>query len=399
MNLLKFEFKKYVFKPYVLILIVACTVINLAGAYFSCAEYKYWYDEENFQKIYNSKLKGKLTDDKINYVISETERLNSLIQDRTFSREYDPNTYTGLIFADDTLFSRDVHPRMEYAVGYAYDMNRIVEKADENLAFLSDKQNPYEMKKNAQIISLYSNRSIQEFYDLMGMKYFLHYDFSSLLALLLCILIIVPVFVGESETKMDQLLPSFKNGREKLVRTKIKFTFVVVFLISLWFSIWDMIGFALFSPLRGFDATLYALEVFRYTPLNLNIWQYILLSFLLRTLGLSTLAALILLASRLFKKTIYVFTVSAAAIFIPYLSQFVVKDHFKFLELINPALLIKNRYLFMNYTAQNFFNTPVSPAIPAVFANLILISIAVTLISQLSKGSQPFRKGLSKAKP
>ncbi|MFZ3169547.1 MAG: hypothetical protein WA130_18190 [Candidatus Methanoperedens sp.] len=398
MGLLKFEFRKFVIKPYVLILIIACTAADLVGVFFSCDEYKNWYNQDGFQKVYNSKLAGELSEDKIDYVIAEDERLTNLVQDGTFSQEHDSATITGYIFGDWVLFHDNIKPQMEYAVGYAYDINRIVGNAKENLAFFEEQQAPYELKKNQQILSLYSNRTIHEFYDLMGMKYYLHYDFSSLLVLLLCILIIVPVFVGEKETKMDQLLPAYKNGRKKLVRTKIIFTYTIVLFLSLWFLIWDLIGFALFSPFRGFGAPLYAVQVFGYTPLNLKIWQYILLSFLLRTLGMSSLVGLILLASKIFSKTIYAFAISTGVILIPFMSQFVAKDQFTFLELTNPALLIKNRYLFMEYTAQKFFGNPISAAIPAVIANIIWISIGVVLVLQLSTDSKSLRADFSKAR-
>ena len=108
MSLLVFEFKKYAFKPYVLLVLLICTMINLIGAYFSTAYYQQIYDHENFQKLYNSLLKGPLTEDKMNFVISETKRLQGLTADQTASHEYDPNTYTGNIYADNFLFLLDI---------------------------------------------------------------------------------------------------------------------------------------------------------------------------------------------------------------------------------------------------------------------------------------------------
>ncbi len=398
MNLWVFEFKKYALKSYVLILFLVCTLVNLAGAYFSCAYYKQIFDFVNFQKLYNNQLKGPLTEEKIDFVISETNRLQALIADQTASHEYDPNTYTGNIYSDNFLFSLDIYPEVKYAVSYAYDNERIVQRAEDNIAFFTAKNNPYERRKNAQIISLYSNRIITDFYDLKGMKYFLYYDFSSLIALLLCVLIVVPVFVGEKETKMDRLLPSFKKGGARLVWTKILFTFSVVLLASFWFSVWDLIGFATFTPLRGFDAPLFALQDFQFAPLNLEVYQFIFLGFVLKTMGIGTLITLVLLASWAFKKTIYAFGISAGMILIPYLSQFVAKDSFQFIELVNPALLIKNRYLFMDFSVQDFFGYPVNSVTFAVAANIFLTSIVITLIILSSRNFHPFWRDTSHAK-
>lgn len=395
MNLLIFEFKKYAFKTYIILLVLICTIINLIGAYFSCAYYKKVYDHENFQKFYSSLLKGTLTEDKIKFVISETKRLQELTADQTASHEYDPNTYTGNIYADNFLFSLDIYPEVKYAVSYAYDNKRIVGKAEDNIDFFTNKNNSYEQTKNEQIVTIYGNRVITEFYDLKGMKYFVYYDFSSLIVLLLCVLIVVPVFVGERETRMDQFLPSFKKGGTRLVWTKIMFTFTVVLLISLWFSVWDLVGFSLFTPLRGFDAPVFALKDFQFTPLNLKVYHYLFLGFVLKTIGVGALISLVLLASRAFKKTIYAFGISAGVILIAYLSQFIAKESFRFFELINPALLIKNRYLFMNFAVQNIFDYPVRSSTVAIAANVTITSIVVALIILSSKNIRLLKRETS----
>lgn len=385
MNLLAFEFNKHAFKPHIIFLVLFCAFINLVGAYFSCAYYKQIYDHENFQKIYNRFLKGALTQDKINFVISETKRLRALTADQTASREYEPNTYTGNLYGDNFLFSFDIYPEVEYAVSYAYDNQRIVEKAADNIEFFKARNNLYERRKNEQIVSVYRNRVIRDFYDLKGMKYFVFYDFSSLIILLLCVLIIAPVFIGEKETRMDQLMPSFKKGGVRLVWAKIVFAFTVALLTSLWFLVWDLIGFSVFTSLDGFNAPVFAMKVFQFTPLNIRVYQYILLGFALKTLGIATLVSLVLLASRVFNQISYAFGISAGAILIAYLAQFVAKASFPFYELINPALLIKNRYLFMNYATQNIFDYPIPSVIVAVAANLTIIASVVALIILASR--------------
>lgn len=386
MNLLFFEFKKNVFKLYVLLTVVACTVINLLGIYFSCSYFRLGSDLEAFQQLYNEILKGELTADKINFVISETERLQELTSDQTASHEMGSGTYTdGNVYSDFFLFKFDIYPKMDYAVSYYFNNNQIVEKARNNIPFFESKNNRYEVRRNEKIATLYDNRTIENFYDLRAMAYFVEYDFSSLIVLLVCLLMIIPVFVGERESEMNRLLPSFKNGGMKLVWTKILFTLSIVVLTSLWFSIWDIVGFSWFSPLRGFEAPLYALEPFQFTPLNLNFYQYILLTFVYRTVGIETLALLVLLASQAFRKTLYAFSVGAGVILIPYLSQFTERSMFKFIELINPALLIKNRYLFMTFSMQNFFDHPIPSPWLALAVNLFVICLAILLIVLASK--------------
>jgi hypothetical protein len=393
MNLLIYEFKKNAFKPYVILLVLVCTLVNLIGIYLSCGTFRPASDWEGFEKLYESKLKGEFTEDKINFVISETDRLTAIAREHNASTEINPDTYTGVnVYADSFLFMFDIYPPMKYAVSYSFDNNRIVENAKDNIDFFTGKNNTYEVRKNEQIQSLYHDRDIKNFYDLRAMERLVVYDFSSLIILLLCVLVIVPVFVTEKETRMDQLLPSFKKGGLKLVWTKILFSFTVVFLISLWFSLWDLIGFALFSPLRGFDAPLYALEAFQFTPLNLKIYQYFLLVFVCKTIGFGTLVSLVLLASKAFSKTIYAFLVSTSVILIPYLSQFFARDSFRISELINPALLIKARNFFMRFSVQNIFGYPVSSPAVALAVNVIITVIVISLVVLSAKNIRLFKK-------
>lgn len=388
MKLLYFEFKKNFFKPYVIWLILACTFVNTIGIYLSTSYAKQTYSHEAFQMIYNTKLKGELTEEKVNYVISETERLTKLTEERTTSHEYDPDTLTGTIYGDNFFFSMDVYPNVKYAYSYYFTNNQIVEKAKNNIDYYSEKNNPFELRRNETIYSLYKDRIIENFYDLTGMRYYIYYDFSSLIVLLLCVLIITPVFVAEKETRMDQLLPSYKKGGIKLIWIKILFTFIVVLLLSLWFSLCDLIGFIIFMPLHDFSAPVFALEDFQFTPLNIQFSQYLFLSFVCKLIGFCSIISLVLLASRVFKKTNFAFLCSALVVLFPYLSQFYAKGGFDFSELINPALLIKNRYLFMNYSVQNILNFPVSSSIVSVVLNLLVIFITVALIVISSKNTR-----------
>lgn len=384
MTLLSFEFKKSFRKPFVIIAIFVCTLVDLAGIYFTCQGYKRWTLEEDFNKICQTELCGNITNDKIDFVIKEDRRLTDLISDQSFSREFDPNTYTGYTFQDWMLFHDNIMPRMKYAVDYPYLMDDLLKRANENIHFYKTNQNDFEVRKNLQIVSFYSNRSIPEFQSLIGVKYFLYYDFSSILVLLLCLLLISPIFVSEKENKMTQLLPSFVMGRRKIVNIKLIYSILVVFLLNVWFLIVDLCGFALFSHLAGFNLPLYAVSEFKFTSLNLPIWQFILLNFLLKNLGFITIALIIAFASKIINKSVYVFLVGIMPLLLFFVSQFDIQGFFSLAEIINPILLVKNRYLFIDYAAQNIFGYPTQPVIIVAAVNLGMI----ILMSFLCKTSE-----------
>ena len=391
-NLLRFEFKKFVFKPHVLLLMIACTLINLVGVYSSCRYFRLGSDLEAFTTLYDGFLQGKLTEEKINFVITETERLQALTADQTASHEMGTGMYTdGNVFSDFFMFIFDIYPKMEYAVSYSFTANEIVKKASDNITFFEEKGNHYEVRVNEKIAARYANRVIHEFYDLRAMENYLIYDFSNLVALLVCVVMIVPVFVSEKEAEMDKLLPALKNGGGKLVQVKVIFTFLIVLQVSLWFSLWDFIGFSLFSPLQNFDAPLYAIEIFQFTPLDITISQYFLLNFIFKTIGLGAITSLVLLASQAFRKTLYAFAVSTIAVLIPYLSRLSEKRSFTFVELINPALMLKNRHLFKLYSVQNIIGYPIASPWVALIATILLSSTALALVLLFSNPVHPFK--------
>ncbi len=110
-----------------------------------------------------------------------------------------------------------------------------------------------------------------------------------------------------------------------------------------------------------------------------------------QNVGLGTIISLILLASQAFKKTLYAFAVSAVVILIPYLSRFHEKSSFKFVELINPALMFKNRYLFKLFSVQNFLGYPIASPWVALIGNIFLSFAALMLVALIAKKVNPFK--------
>lgn len=381
MALLRYEFKKFL-KPHILILLIACSILDLLGIYLSIDRYYNPTIFETFRDIYTEYLAGPITQEKIDFVTEETRRLNTDAERIPTDQLEDPNSYTGNLFTDMLIFNSYIFPQMEYSVNYFYENQRLVSAAYDNLDFYSAVDNTFMQRFNAQIVTTFDQRTIDQFYDFLNMKNLVYYDFSGLIVLLLGVIVITPVFFEERESGMDRLLPSYHYGAEKLKRVKILFTFIISFGLTLWFFLLDLIGYALFSNLEGFSAPVFALMDFRFTPLNTNIMVYLILIFLLRVVGISSFLFLILLASAYFKKSIYIFTVGMGTIVIVFLSQFSAGSSFTLIELCNPALLINGRYLFMDYAVQNIFNFPINSVYVALFINFMMIGVLGILITR-----------------
>ena len=79
----------------------------------------------------------------------------------------------------------------------------------------------YQQRESGAIYNLYAGRTISAFAYREMCNYYLNYDFSIVLTLLLCLYGIIGTFVGERETQMDMLLLVSPNGGRKTALAKI----------------------------------------------------------------------------------------------------------------------------------------------------------------------------------
>lgn len=380
-QLLGFEFIKHVRKPYVLILLGVFSVFNLLAIkavtdYLKTAI----YDHANYQKIYREKLKGPLTEDKVLYVIEETDRLQKLTEERTASTMIDPDSITGVnVYADSFLFEFDIYPDIKYAHTYYFESQDTVQKALQNIAVFQDVGNKFEQSKNEQIVSLFQSRNIPVFYNLRSMRYFVTYNFSWIFILTLGVLVIVPVFVNEYDTKMYQLLPTTIKGKLQLKRTKVFFTLLIATILTTWFSLLDFIGFAVFTPLEGFNAPLYALSEFMNTGFSLTVGAYLVIAFLCKLIAVSVFCMFTLFVSKITKNLIVAFVISLSSAVGIYLSRYFSRGSFSLLEFLNPAFLLNSRFPVMKYSVQNIFGNPVPSLYIGITAGLLLLLTLIWL--------------------
>lgn len=381
MTLLRFEFVKIFRKPYVIVSILLFTLINFAAIFISNKGYQQWVMEEHQNQVCLEFLCGPIDSQKIEKVISETKRLTGIVASQEFSREYDPNTTTGYLFSDFNLYYGYLEPNLKFAVSYAYDMQDVLERAEDNIQFYEQVGNTRELNKNHDIIHLYSGRSINEYWNLYGARYLLFYDFSGLLIILLLVLTLTPSFVAERENRMDQLFPTFPSGERKINSTKFSFIILITLIYCVWFFVMDLIGFALFSHLQGFSMPLFSVQEFQLTPLTLSVVQYYGVSLILKFFGMLIVSFYIAILSKFLPKTVYVFlgSVLPLVLFVFWLPR--AHSAFGWLDFVNPIHLIKNRYLFLSYNPIFIGSTPIQPVFIAVLVAMLLM-LASSIIIQ-----------------
>lgn len=371
MTLLKAEILKAIRKPYVPIAFIVLTAVNLIGVFLSNRVYQAWAPEADYNRLCVERACGPIDSELLDYVIGETNRLSLMIATETFSRDYDPDTYTGYILKDWIVFHDYISKNLKYAVGYDYVMQDVLRRAVENVDFYQRFGNERMARVNREIYRLYSNRHIPEFRNLYGIRYYLHYDFSSLIILLLLLLTLSPVFAGEKANRMNLLFPTYPDGGAALLGAKIAFVFLVTIAYSFWFYLVDLIGFSIFAHMQGFSLPLYAVQDFQFTPLRLTVFQYILLGFALKTLGMSLAALWIAAASRFLSGVFQVFIAGLIPVFLYFVGNPMPGAGLTRFDFINPILLIKNRYLFFSFDPLFFGSFLIQSAAVVVFAGVI----------------------------
>ncbi len=183
------------------------------------------------------------------------------------------NTMTGNIYSDRNILEKYYVQPMEYFYNYQACASEVAERAKENALLYKERGLTYEVRKNSMIYHLYSGRNIPNFAYQEMYNYYLNYDFSSILVLLLCLYGIVSTFVCEKETQMDMLLLTNLGGGRKTALAKIVAATLFVISVAIWFSVLDYIGFALsFGTTEGYNLPLYAVSNFSTAAINLAFW-------------------------------------------------------------------------------------------------------------------------------
>lgn len=370
MRIFFFELKKCFTKRSVIIVFVLFLALNgfkivslneKSEDFFGYAEGKLLLKEE---------VSGEITYEKLAYVIEKKSELEKLVNERSYSTEFDENTYTGYQYGDYGIF-KEVYEDLDYAYHYSEKLEDVLIKAKNNLLLYPENSSEYRF--NERVIKLYSGRKITSYYNTEGYEKYFSYDFSVLLLLLLLVFAVSPVFSHEDETGMSTLLVSSPNGNRQTARAKLLSTLSFASVVSVAFAGFDFLCFAAVFGLKGLNNPLYSVKSFVYTPLNITIGQYILISALLKIAGSVLFCLGFLLFSKAVKKSaISILFAMGFTVLNALLNDFA----FEGLKLFLPVSLFIPRTYFK--TADVLHNGFLCIPVFLIFAALIVIAIQKT---------------------
>ena len=368
LRLLYFEIRKNYLKKFVVASFLVFVVIDILSIYdnyingdYGPFAYFLGHTEENrasleFYTRMHNKLDGALTKEKADFVAGEDARLESITKDGAYSREYQPDSYTGYLWGDYVSFHTYFFKPMKYMALYAANNRALVEKAVDNIAFYKKYGNNFEASKNEFIVRHYANRNITYFFETRHWEKLLDYELSNFLIFLLMILGLAPIFVNEKETNMHALIVSNTCGRIDLSYIKALSSFIYIAFLVLVFSCINLFTFGLLYGFGGLNLPLYAIEEYQFTPFNGSVLSFYLTIVLLKLIGATSFGMMILLASSLSGRVIFPFVLSMLMFFSGmFLSGYMQSVVFSeiILAIISPFTLLKNNRIFMQLSGMN----------------------------------------------
>ncbi|MCM1275860.1 MAG: hypothetical protein NC299_10925 [Lachnospiraceae bacterium] len=277
-----------------------------------------------------------------------------------------------------------ISPEISYAATYSNTSNRIAAKAAESSYFYREIGNDYESRKNAMICHLYSGRRISEYRTTNWADAYFSYDFSSLLCVILLILGLSSSFTRERESGMHQLIAAYgKTG--STVMSKIASSAVFCLILTIVFTISDLMGVNDFLVIKNAEMPLYSAEIFELTPFNFTFTEAIFMCAGLRFLGLFAIALLILTISKIAPNTIAATVCSFAAVSILILLSLVSGN------LFNPIGLLTPKSYLEKFGVVNLLGNPILELYGAVICAVLLCLAFIAVIAFRRKNNAASR--------
>lgn len=386
LSLLYFEWKKSFGRWAVLSVLFIFTIIDLANTAYRFRTDSWFADSSGWQKAYwqlYGEIAGTITQEKLNHLQGIYGPLAEKVADLTFERSENPDSLTGINeYSDYLMLERFYVEPMRNFLEYGEQARQVAQYAQENIQLYTRLGNTYECRKNAKICTLFADRQITSFAYTEIWERLADYTFSTWLTLLLCLFAVSASFSAEKEIKMDLLLCTMPGGRKQTVIAKCLSSAAFAILVAVWFSLWDMLGFAWnYQTTAGLSMPVYALGGYANTPLQCSVGVYFLLCAVLRALGVLFFSLLCCGCSALFSNALYPFFAGCGLAFascaVSVASDFL---HDPCWRAFNPASLLFPKSLFASTEHLNCLGEPIpAPMFVVAFALLATVLLVVLL--------------------
>lgn len=255
---------------------------------FLNSSFKKKYDVQDvYYKYYTNQLEGEITSETDDFIKSEEKRF------------FDLNNKMNEILQDSNSFSGEM---MEIQKQLAPESGFILLK------------NRYELIKNIDNAKIFYDTGYKRMFGKVGydddMKY-------ALITMMLCMFLISPLIANDNKYRMLSIINSTASGRKQYIKRNIIISIdygllsSLMWLIGYSFKVYQFYGFS------GLDASVQSITNFIDFPINLKLWQYFAVIFILRTVFIILSALLMLWISSKSKNTTIAVLVNFALFVLP----------------------------------------------------------------------------------
>jgi len=388
MKIIYYEMRKSFLKKSTLFVLIILTLLNIIRIYdLSRTIYTLTSGDfhEPYFRLYNT-VCGELSDEKMSPFRARAKELLEMVRGHSYSTKYQPEKYeyTGYCFGDFNLYNAIIGSEITYCGTYPNTSNQIVNNAYNNYQIYKSVGNGYEAEKSAMIYKAYSNRNIPEYRATYWTKLFFDYDFSSLLCVIMLVFCLSSAFTNEKTSGMANLITAYgKSGNT--IRSKIILASIYCLLLTVYFTVCDLLTTHIFLGIDGLNMPLYSSEIFQFSPYNFSFIASILLWIAQRFAALFVISLIILLISKFSPNLVISMALSFAAVSILiFLTG--VSD-----SLFNPfCALIPSAYT-KEFSVVNIIGKPV-PELLTAFISLALECVILCFAINYSGGKRNAKK-------
>lgn len=332
---------------------------------------------ESKHELYQQ-LRGKVTQEKIDFIKETSETLQNEVAGFNFSTEYDESRYTGYVFGDSRLFEGDLKKAFRYIVMYSNSSDRVALRAYENIEFYKDVNNKYEQRKNAMIMYSYQGRSLDSFYLTQGSEIFFQYDFSCLLCLCLIGAIFCRSFSMEKEQGIKNLI-SISAGAKSTVTAKCISACIFCLLISSIFMIVDLFTMNILYNIDGLSQPIYSLYSFEFSPFSISVLRTIFIMVLMRFIVFCIVVLTVMIISSLCNSSL----ISLVLSFLCIGGLVFLQEHIS--TFINPIELLSIKKYLVTFQSVNIAGFPFHTIHISFVLYLLIIFLFVFIIHYLNR--------------
>lgn len=248
----------------------------------------------NIYREYIDEVKGDYTEEKNNWLISESERFQKYLEDKTV---YEEKYNNGEI---------DANEYKDYLDNY--------KEADAKFSTLN-----YVIVRSSYLGTVAQDgKNAEYFYDLDMDDYIGNMGVDIVVVLLITVFV-VHIFGEDYNCGTDIIVKTCEKGRKILFIARLKCTLIISTIIGTIFPIIEFIIKNRKFSLEGMSASVSCLTSMQESTLSMNIKQYLILCTIIRSLAAVLFSIIVMCITVFIKNTIADYVVAVAFVYLPYL--------------------------------------------------------------------------------